>query len=471
MSRIVLSDEFVAKHKALMQGMCEKQKRLYLGTIASDFSYGGISAVAYHFQIDRKRIARGVKEVQSGVTYVYGDRNRAPGAGRPPITVTHANMVTQAGMDIELADILKVVDIIVEKSSYGDPMTNHKWINATVKSVADEVFNLTGRRYSHSSIKKIIRLNGYSLQKNQKFDQVGEKHPLRYEQYQHIQELQKEFLDAGDPVISIDTKAKEKLGDFIRPGKEYRKTHDPRRVLDHDFAFEYSEIEKDNPMIPKSMMNSRAIVIPYGVYCVNNNEGFVTLGIDSDTSEFAGKAITAWWENKGKIAFPHSKRVLILTDGGGSNRSRGWLFKISLQQVADDTNLEVHVCHYAPGKSKWNPIEHRLWSQVSHSWTAKPLKSLEVVKGYVEHTSTKTGLTVSCVIDYGTYMTEKEKAEAKKNNEPIQGIDNCAALQSAVVIEHWGEEGTALYQWNYIIRPHGDDQKWHDYGMELALAS
>ena len=471
MLRIVLSDEYVTRHVTMMSTMGERQKRLYLGSMALDLGYGGISAIAFYFAVNRKTVARGAKELNSGEKFTPGDRNRAPGAGRPSIAVTHAKAVKEAGMDTELEDIRKVVDIIVEKSSYGDPMTNHKWINATVKSVADEVFSLTGRKYSHSSIKKLIRLNGYSLQKNQKFDQVGKKHPLRDEQYQHIQELKKTFLDAGDPVISIDTKAKEKLGDFIRPGKEYRKTHDPRRVLDHDFAFKFNEIEPNNPLIPQSLMNHKAIVIPYGVYCVNNNEGFVTLGIDADTSEFAANAITAWWENKGKSEFPNSKRILILTDGGGSNRSSGWLFKIALQQFADDTDLDVYVCHYAPGKSKWNPIEHRLWSQVSHSWTAKTLSSLEVVKGYIEHTSTQTGLTVSCIIDYGTYMTEKEKNEAKKNNEPIQGIDNCVTLQSEVLIERWGKAGTALQQWNYSIRPHNSDQKWHDYGMKLPLAS
>lgn len=471
MRHIDLDKDYVERHKNLMNGMCEKQKRLYLGNLAIDLKYGGISAVATHFGVGRNRVSQGVKEVRNGEVYVKGDRNRAPGAGRPSIIVTHQKEMQKANLDEELGDILKVVDDVVRKATYGDSMTTRKWINGTVKSVAIEVEELTGKRYSHASIKRLIRRNGYSLQQNQKFEQVGEKHPLRDVQFRHIQEQQSEFLKAGDPVISIDTKAKEKIGDFIRSGREYRKIHDPRRVLDHDFAFTLRQVEKDNPLIPKALLDHKAIVIPYGVYCVNNNEGFVTLGIDSDTSEFAVNAIFSWWNTKGKKQFPHSKRILILTDGGGSNRSKGWLFKIALQQFADNTGLEVNVCHFAPGKSKWNPIEHMLWSQVSHTWGAKPLTSLEVIKEYVENTTTLTGLKVSCIIDYRIYMNEKEKAKARSENKPILGIDNSPEIQSMVLIERWGEEETDLRKWNYIIRPHISSEKWHNYGVVMPNAS
>lgn len=197
MRHIDLDKDYVERHKNLMNGMCEKQKRLYLGNLAIDLKYGGISAVATHFGVGRNRVSQGVKEVRNGEVYVQGDRNRAPGAGRPSIIVTHQKDMQKANLDEELGDVLKVVDAVVRKATYGDPMTTRKWINGTVKSVAIEVEELTGKRYSHASIKRLIRRNGYSLQQNQKFEQVGEKHPLRDVQFRHIQEQQSEFLKAG----------------------------------------------------------------------------------------------------------------------------------------------------------------------------------------------------------------------------------------------------------------------------------
>lgn len=471
--KLDLSEADIARHKSLYDGMSEKQQRIYLGTMAqsSGNKHGIVSAIARWFHVSRNRVVRGIREVRAGETYRIGDRNRAPGAGRKSIEVTHRMMMEKSGKAEEYGDLLQVIDNVVQKKAYGDPMTGRKWTRTTAETVAEEVLKLTGMKYCPSSIRKLIRTNGYSLQKNQKFDQVGKKHPLRNEQFEHIEEMKQEFLAAGDPVISIDTKAKEKLGEFINGGREYRKIHDPRRVFDHDFAFRYSEIEKDNPMIPLRMMDERAIVIPYGVYCLNTNQGFVTLGIDSDTSEFAGNAIKNWWEKQGKAAFPNSKRILILSDGGGSNRAKGFLFKIALQQLADDIDLEITTCHYPPGKSKWNAIEHRLWSQVSHSWNAKPLRNLSTVMEFIKSTTTKTGLTVDCLIDYGIYLTESEKRKARAKHEDFEGIDDKAGLQAKVRIEVWGRENTDLQKWNYTIRPHDFCQRWHNYKAPVIKVS
>ena len=195
---------------------------------------------------------------------------------------------------------------------------------ATTRSIADEVFKKTRLRYSHTSIKNILRRLNYSLQKNQKYDQVGRAHPMRDMQFCHISAKKHEYISNGDPVISIDTKAKEKLGDFIRSGTEYRRKRDPKRVLDHDFAFSYREIyPKGNNDLSESMLKKKAVVIPYGIYCLNNNTGYTVIGVDHDTSEFAADAIALWWKNQGKSQFPDAKRILILADGGGRTVQEG----------------------------------------------------------------------------------------------------------------------------------------------------
>lgn len=457
-----------------LSGMNEKQKRLYLGSYAICLGYGGISALSRAVGTSRGCIQRGVAEVKAGNVYHEGDRCRAQGAGRKTIEEKHRKLILSMNCFSnsqleEVLDIMRVIDKIVEKASYGDPMTNNAWINITIRSIDDEIYELIGVHYSHSSIKKIVRKLGYSLQKNQKYYQACVSHPKRDEQFQHIKARREDYLSTGDPIISIDTKAKEKLGDFIRAGLEYRKKKDPRRVLDHDFAFTYAQIYEglDCP-IPENMVDKRAFVIPYGIYCLNNNTGYVVLGIDHDTSEFAADAIKRWWNNQGKSQFPNAKRLLILADGGGSNRSRGWLWKIALQQLSDLLSIPIEMCHYPPGTSKFNPIERRLWSQVSHAWTAKPLKTLEIVRGYTLQTRTTTGLTVGCEINYNNYLTESEKKKAslsEKEFTEYQGIINNESYQNNVLITFLGN-CDALLKWNYIIRPHEDAGRWTNYRIQ-----
>ena len=471
---VKLDNQFIELRRPILDGMCERQRRLYLGTLAAELPYGGITALSKSFGYSRGCIQRGLAEVKAGETYKFGERIRAVGGGRKKISEIHKKEI-DCQKDISddekkrLADLPALIDSILQKSCYGDPMTTHRWINATVKSIAQEVEQLTRQKYSHTSIKKIIRSLGYSLQKNQKFYQVGTKHPKRHEQYDHIQKMINEFLQSGDPVISIDTKAKEKLGDFIRAGREYRKHKDPKRTLDHDFAFLFAYFYKNDPQFSAELLKRKAIAIPYGVYCLNTNKAYVTLGVSSDTSEFAADSILNWWNAHGITDFRGKKRLLVLSDGGGSNRVNGTLFKIALQQLTDYIGLEIHVCHFPSGKSKWNPIEHRLWSYVSHSWTAKPLTNLDVMQGYISHTTTEKGLVVDCAISHTIYMTEKEKAKARKERKAVKGIDNSTELWKDVLIERWSEDAD-LQKWNYVIRPHVEGKKWTNY-QSICLAS
>ena len=467
---LVLSSVYITHIINTLKGMVEKQKRLFLGSLAIELGYGGVTALSKALSISRGCIHRGIAAVNAGEVFYVGDRSRAVGGGRKRIEVKHREAILAIGCFTdeqipEVIDILSVVDTIIANASYGDPMRNNAWINVTVKSICEEVYKKTRQHYSHSSIKSIVRKLGYSLQKNQKYNQVGDAHPMRDAQFQHIEARRNEYISDGDPVISIDTKAKEKLGDFIRSGVEYRKKGDPRRVLDHDFAFTYEYIYPDgNSLIPAEMLKRKAIFIPYGIYCLNNNTGYAVIGIDHDTSEFAADSIAVWWKNQGSVQFPNAKRILILADGGGSNRSRGWIWKIALQQLSDTLGIKVEMCHYPPGTSKYNPIERRLWSQVSHAWAAKPLTSLEVVKGYTLQTHTKTGLTIGCEINFKTYLTETEKKKAILQNRDYAGIINDEVYQNDVNIQTVGG-CAAMQNWNYLISPHHPDRRWKDYRL------
>ena len=212
------------------------------------------------------------------------------------------------------------------------------------------------------------------------------------------------------------------------------------------------------------MLKKKAVVIPYGIYCLNNNTGYTVIGVDHDTSEFAADSIALWWKHQGRAQFPNAKRILILADGGGSNRSRGCIWKAALQQLSDTLDLQIEMCHYPPGTSKFNPIERRMWSQVSHSWTAKPLKNLEIIQGYTSHTSTKTGLSVVCAINYKSYMTESDKKKAIAEGKNYTGIINDEAHQKDILIQNIGDSD-AMKKWNYLITPHSPERRWKDYRM------
>jgi hypothetical protein len=370
-------------------------------------------------------------------------------------------------------DLQKLVKSIVEQYTYGDPVEGRIYCSLTISAIRDEIYKRTGQTYSNTTIRRIMKALKYVRLKNQKFNQVGDQHPKRDDQFRNINERIDEYQSQNEPVISIDTKAKEKIGNFMGKGGEWRKSGDPRRVLDHDFALRFSEIYPEgSALIPPEMMGMPAIAIPYGVYCLETKEAYVTVGISSDTSEFAVDSIVNWWNENGIHSYPNARKLLILADGGGSNRSRGNLFKIALQQLADITGLEIEICHYPPGCSKYDPIEHKLWPHVSRAWAGKPLTTLEAVLSYLSQTKTSTGLTVKCSLNSKLYLTEKKKVKALEEGYEVDGIINADILSNDLCVMSRNFDNKDMRRWNYTIKPHPEHLRWTNYRMpDVALPS
>jgi len=251
------------------------------------------------------------------------------------------------------------------------------WTTESLRSIQRKLAEKYNIKTSHVTVSAILESLGYSKQTNQKMLQVGEPHPDRNAQFEFINNKAKEFLEKGEPVISVDTKKKEDIGNFKNPGLEYRQNKDPRKVLDHDFPIK--ELRK---------------IAPYGVYNLNYNIGFVNVGTSHDTAEFAVESISRWWECVGKHTFPKATKLLITCESGGSNGYRTWLWKYQISQLAKQINLEIHVCHFPPGTSKWNKVEHRLFCYISRNWQGKPLISVEAAIKLIGSTTTTTGLKV-----------------------------------------------------------------------------
>ena len=272
-----------------------------------------------------------------------------------------------------------------------------RWTTKSLRNLADELVS-EGYRIGYRKVGYLLEELGYSLQMNQKMRQVGEEHPDRDAQFEHINEKAKAFGAAGLPVISIDCKKKELVGSFKNVGAEYAPKRHPVEVLDHDFPL---------PALGKAA--------PYGIYDISANEGYVSVGISADTAQFAVASIRNWWYSMGVERYPATKQLLITADGGGSNGSRNRLWKTELQKFANETGLEISVCHFPPGTSKWNKIEHRMFSQISKNWRGKPLESLAVIVSLIAATTTRTGLTIQCQLDLNKYpkgikISDKELA-------------------------------------------------------------
>ena len=320
----------------------ERQWRLYLASEAKTAGYGGVSEVSRVSGVSRTTITKGIEELNNGEQ--TGGKIRNQGGGR--------KCVEELYPDIE-DKIRKLID----GSTYGNPERILSYTTASSRKIERELKN-QGVNVSHETICKILESMGYSKQANQKMLQVGEPHPDRNAQFEHINQTSGKYIDDGNPVISVDTKKKEKIGNFKNEGKEYRKNKDARKVLDHDFPIK--ELGK---------------ISPYGVYNLNNNTGFVNVGTSHDTSEFAVESISRWWETVGKHTFPESKKIYINCDSGGSNDYRRRMWKFQLRQFADRTGLEIEVSHFPPGTSKWNKVEHRLFYYISKNWQGKPLRT------------------------------------------------------------------------------------------------
>ena len=388
----------------------EKQKRLFLGIIASELGHGGVAFVKSVSHTARQTIINGATEAgleakQDGPDSPQKtERIRKPGGGRKPLTEKYP-------------DLHEKIQSLIDKDTYGNPENPLVWTTWSLRKIAEQLLACFGYNIHFTSVGKELDSMGYSRQQNQKMCQIGDQHPDRDAQFRYINETAEQFLEAGNPVISIDTKKKENIGNFKNNGSEYRPKGEPRRVLDHDFP------------LPEP-----GKVAPYGVYVLNNNTGFINLGISHDTPEFAGESVRAWWNTIGKNTFPNAKRIYVTCDNGGSNGSRIWFFKYYLQEISNETGLEIHVSHFPPGTSKWNKIEHRLFCYISKNWQGQPLIDIETVVNLISSTTTKTGLEVVCRVDANTYETGLKITEEQKKTINITFVG-------------------PNEKWNYIIKP------------------
>lgn len=383
------------KFAALAPVMDERMKRLWVAAEARALGRGGPVLVERATGIRGKRIYAGLRDLDeiadTPESPIASERVRRPGAGRPPITETYPSL-------------LKDLESLVDPVTRGDPDSPLRW---TCKSLSRLVKELSAMGYtiSPSKVGHLLHDLGYSLQANDK-TREGSAHPDRNAQFEYINSEAEEFLAAGNPVISVDTKKKELVGDFKNGGHEWQPYGKPEPVRVHDF------IDKD---LGKA--------IPYGVYDVGRNEALVSVGIDHDTAEFACASILQWWKTMGRKAYPDARELLITADGGGSNSSRSRLWKIALQDFADQSGLTVTVSHFPPGTSKWNKIEHRLFSHISQNWRGRPLVNIDTVVELIAATTTRTGLRVRARLDRKRYQTGLVISDSEVNELDVTPHD------------------------------------------------
>jgi hypothetical protein len=394
-----------AKYIALSPVMDERVRRHWAATEAMALGWGGITIAARATGLARNTIATGVRELtQRGTrSNVSIDvRLRRPGGGRKPIAETDPLL-------------LRALEELVDPATRGHPESPLRW---TCKSTAKLAEQLTQENHpvTDRTVARLLKQAGYSLQANRK-TREGSSHPDRNAQFEYINKQVSAFQRRNQPVISVDTKKKELVGEFKNPGQEWQPKGEPETVNVHDF--------------PDKNLGK---AIPYGVYDLASNEGWVSVGIDHDTAQFAAASIQRWWTEMGSQRFPHASELLITADGGGSNSSRNRLWKKSLQELADELDLTLKVCHFPPGTSKWNKIEHRLFCFITKNWRGRPLTTYEVIVNLIASTTTKTGLVVRAAIDSNEYDTgvtvsDEELARLRIRRAKFHG------------------------EWNYTIKP------------------
>jgi hypothetical protein len=393
------------KYKILEKMLDERGRRIWAAVEAKSLPYGGISAVAEATGLSRTTIHAGMNELESGkLPAVWQDRKRRAGGGRK--SLLHHE-----------PEILKELDRLVEPTTRGDPECALRWTCKSTRRLAAE---LQGRGYKIGDRKVADLMHGmkYSLQANAKTLE-GKQHPDRNAQFEYINRQTKEFQRRGQPVISIDTKKKELVGNFKNGGREWRPQGEPERTAVHDF--------QDKKL---------GKVIPYGIYDVRDNSGWVSVGIDHDTADFAVDSILGWWKQMGSKTYPGAEELLIMADAGGSNGSRLRLWKIGVQRLANTTGLRIKVCHFPPGTSKWNKIEHRMFSFITQNWRGRPLVSHEAVVNLIGGTTTSTGLRIKARLNRKKYPT---------------GIKVSKSDLAKVRIKPGKFHG----EWNYTITPAG----------------
>jgi hypothetical protein len=379
----------------------ERQKRLFLASEAKAYGYGGISEMSRISGMSRTTITRGIAELDYDVK--CSGKVRQMGGGRKYVEENQP-------------DIIERIRAIIDDETYGDPQRVISYTTESQRNIAKKLGE-QGIKVSYTTVGKIIESMGYSKQANQKMLQVGEPHPDRNSQFEYINKTAMDYIKAGIPVISVDTKKKENIGNFKNNGQEYRPKRQPRKVLDHDFPI--AELGK---------------IAPYGVYNVNKNIGFVNVGTSHDTSEFAVESISRWWETVGKHTYPNMKTLYITCDCGGSNGNRVRMWKYQLKQFANRTGLEIHISHFPRGTSKWNKVEHRLFCFISKNWKGKPLVDVQTAVDLIGTTTTNTGLEVFCVRDDTNYELAKKVSDEEFASINIQKI-------------------TPFETWNYRILP------------------
>ena len=379
----------------------ERSRRLVAANEAMSLGYGGISAVHQACGLSRQSIANGIREIEEGETSQPG-RIRSHGAGRKSILVSDPLLV-------------QALEEVIDGQTRGDPQSPLRWICKSTRAIAKQ---LSKKKHpiSHTKVAQILHSLNYSLQSNRKTEE-GADHPDRDAQFQHINAEVSQAMELGLPVISVDTKKKELIGNYANEGQQWLAAKEPIKVQGHDFP---------NPDIPRAY--------PYGIYDLARNAGFVNVGTDHDTGEFAVASIRGWWSHQGKKLYPQATKLLITADGGGSNGSRLRLWKLELQKLADETGLVISVCHFPPGTSKWNKVEHRLFSFITSNWRGEPLVDYETIVNLIAKTTTAKGLKVKCRLDRRKYPTGR-----KVSDEEMKQVN---------VVRN-----TFHGEWNYVIRP------------------
>ena len=393
------------RYLALLPVLNERLRRQWAAAEARTLGWGGVLIVSRATGMSRNTISRGLKDLdqcQVDATSSTSTRLRKPGGGRKAAIKT----------DPELEAAL---EFLVDPVTRGDPQSPLRW---TCKSTSQLAMELTrqGHRVSPSTVGRLLKAAGYSLQSNRKTKEGGN-HPDRNAQFEHINATVKSFQKRSQPVISVDTKKKELIGNFLNKGQEWLPQGEPNEVLVHDF-----------------MDKELGKAIPYGVYDITENEGWVSVGIDHDTARFAAEAIRRWWKKMGSKRHPHATQLLVTADGGGSNSSRCRLWKVALQDLANWLKMPIRVCHFPPGTSKWNKIEHRMFCHITQNWRGRPLVSHDVIINLIANTSTKQGLRIKAELDQAKYPLK-----TKVTNQELNAV---RLIQN----QFHGE-------WNYEIRP------------------
>jgi transposase len=389
------------KFQGLSDELAERARRRWAAVEAVSLGYGGIAVVSAATGMAHSTIRRGIRELNAN-SVLAGGRQRRVGAGRKRKEVTHPG-------------IKAALEGLVEPESRGDPQSPLRWTCKTTRRLAEE---LTARGYpvGATTVRHLLKEAGYSLQANRK-TREGASHPDRDAQFRYINRRVRSQQRSEQPAVYVDAKKKETLGNLKNLGRTWRPKGKPREVDTHDFP---------DPRKGKA--------VPYGVYDLRYNEAWVSVGVSSDTAEFAVAAIRCWWKRLGRRRHPRAKRLLITADSGGSNGSRSRLWKVMLQKLSNQTGLEIEVCHFPPGTSKWNKIEHRLFCHVTRNWRGQPLESYEIVVNFIGSTTTKSGLAVHAKLDPRSYekgikVTDEELEEVNITPSRFHG------------------------DWNYVIRP------------------